>query len=76
MCEAACSNAELMTLVSVTCYFKGILKVEGRWSLHCVKAETVHKDSQSGLVKVRTDRFFLEMCLKQSFEAGGCGTPK
>lgn len=31
--------------------------------VHCVKLETAHKDLQSGLVQVRTDRLFLEVCL-------------
>lgn len=37
--------------------------------VHHVKAETVHKDLQSGLVEVRTYRLFLEIYLKQSSEA-------
>lgn len=44
--------------------------------VHCVKAETKNKDLQDGLVKVRTDRLFLEIYLKQSFEAGCHGVPK
>lgn len=37
--------------------------------VHHVKAETVHKDLESGLVEVRTDRLLLEIYLKQSSEA-------
>lgn len=69
-------------LVSTTYYFKGFLKiikgtvVSVLVVVYCVKAETVHEDLQSGLVKVRPDRLFLEIYSKQSFEAGCCGVPK
>lgn len=44
----------------------------------CVKSETAHKDLQSGLVQVRTDRLYWEVCLfkAKSFKSRCHGVPK